>query len=443
MKKGLLVLLLVPPGFFGGLSPLFAADEAPAPLIYRIEFEETVNRVSAEFLNQSIERADREGAELVLIVLDTPGGYVNSMELIVKQILNARTPVVVWVGPKGAMATSAGFFMLISADVAAMAPGTTTGAASPISLLMSTSKDDVGQQKAENMLASKVRTIAEKRNRGVWACEGAVTEAKSYTEEQALEEKIINLVAGDEEELLEKLDGMKVQRFDGSTTVVHTRGARSQTLEPTFIQKLLAILADPNLVFLIMAVGVIALWVEFSHPGLILPGVVGALCILAFAYSTSILDTNMVGLLLIVLAIVLFILEIKVTSYGMLTLGGIGCLIFGSLMLFQGPIPELRLSLPVVLPTAIVLAGACTVAVHLVFRAHREKVSTGKEGLRGKIGNVVDELHPEGKVFVHGELWDAVSTSGTIGKGIRVRIVGMEEMKLRVEPEEAQETEGG
>ncbi len=434
MRKGLILAAFV---------WLLAAPAAAGPTVRLVEFDDVVTPVSAGRLIAAIDRADRDGEALVLVRLDTPGGLVASLERIVQRELSAKTPVVCWVGPAGAKAASAGFLILIAADVAAMAPGTHTGAAAVISSLFGANPEsDVALKKASSDVAARARTLAEHRGRTVEACEKAVLAADAYTDGQALRDRIIDLVASDVDDLLRKLDGLEIKRFDGSTTKLRTAGATVVRQETTFREEVLGFLANPLVAYLLLLVGLGGLYVELSHPGLIFPAVMGVLCLLLFAFSAQILPVSAIGILLILLGIVLFILEIKVISHGMLTVGGLVCLVLGSLVLFRGPIPELRLPLVAVLPASLTLALACAVAVRLAVRAQRSPVATGVEGLRGETGTVVADLAPEGKVFVHGEIWDAVCDSGPLPKGAHVRVARVEEMRLHVVPAEAPPAEG-
>lgn len=399
---------------------------------------------SADRILAALDDADREGDELVVIQLDTPGGLVTTMDDIVKRMLAAKTPIAVWVGPKGARAGSAGFFILIAADVAAMAPMTRAGAASTVFGIGQKSEDgDVLLRKANQDAAALARSIAEHRGRNVEACEKAVLSADAYTDRVALERGIIDLVAEDRDDLLRKLDGREVRRVDGSTTVLRTAGARFVETQVGLQHRVLEVIASPLVAYLLLLLGLAGLYVEFTHPGLVFPGVVGALCLLLFALAAQALPVSTIGVLLILLAIVMFVLEIKVVSYGMLTVGGVLCLVIGSLMLFQGPIPELRLPLGIVLPPSLALGLLCAVAVRLAVRAQRSSVETGVEGLRHEVGEVTQDLDPEGKVFVHGEIWNAVSSSGRLQRGTRVRVVKVEDLRILVEPVDAPRPEGG
>jgi membrane-bound serine protease (ClpP class) len=277
----------------------------------------------------------------------------------------------------------------------------------------------------------------------VEACEKAVLTAEAYTDGQALKERIIDVVAADVDDLLRQLDGREIRRFDGSTTKLRVAGARIVVQETTFREEVLGILANPLVAYLLLLVGLGGLYVELSHPGLVFPAVMGVLCLLLFAFSAQVLPVSAIGILLILLAIVLFVLEIKVVSHGMLTVGGLVCLVIGSLMLFRGPIQELRLPLVAVLPASLTLAAACAFAVRLAVRAQRTPVATGVEGLAGELGTVVIDLDPDGKVFVHGEIWDAASEGGPLPRDARVRVVRVEAMRLIVEPVPPSPAKGG
>lgn len=412
-----------------------AADE---PVIRFVQFNTMVNPITAKRIVKSIDEAEAAGDELVLIQLDTPGGLVVSMEEIVKRMLAAEVPVVVWVGPPGARAASAGFFILVAADIAAMAPGTRTGAASGIDITGETKEDTVLFKKVNEDLAAMIRSIANRRGRNVEACEEAVFSSKAYEETVALDKGLIDLVASDRDDLLALLDGREVKRFDGTTVTLRTAGARFVETEFSLAQGFMETLGIPVVAFLLLIIGLGGLYIEFTHPGLILPGVVGVLCLVLFAFSTQVLPVSVIGVLLILLSIAMFILEIKVSSYGMLTLGGVLCLVFGSIMLIPGPIPEMKVPLGVILPTSIALALFCALVVRLALKAQRVRVGTGVEGLAAEVGSVTETLEPEGKIFIHGEIWDAFSTGDPIPRGTRVRVVRVDEMRLTVEPVNAQ-----
>jgi membrane-bound serine protease (ClpP class) len=430
---------------FGGFAAEVTAPAAPAspsatsaPVIRYVEFDASVNPISKEWIIQAIDLADRNGEMLVLIRLDTPGGLVTSLQEIIKRMLSAKTPIAAWVGPSGAHAASAGFLILIASDVTAMAPGTRTGAASVITPSGEGEKENTGLKKANNDFAALARTIAAHRKRDVDACEKAVVDATVYTDQEALKNGIVGLVARDRDDLLRQLDGREVRRFDGSTTILRTNGAQIVSAAASYREKILGWLAEPVISYFLLMLGIAALYMEFNNPGLIVPGAIGALCLLLFAFSVSLLPVSAVGVALILIAIFLFVLEIKIASYGLLTIGGLLCLVIGSLMLYDGPIPDLRLSLAVVLPTSLVVAGACALALRLSVQAHRTKIATGVEGIVGETGEVTIALAPAGKIFVHGETWDAVTAAGThLARGTRARVVRVDGARLVVEPADA------
>lgn len=424
------------------LTPALAEVGGGPPAIRLVEFEASVNPITARRITRAIDEAERAGDSLVLVRLDTPGGLVASMEQIVKRMLASRVPVVVWVGPAGAKAASAGFFILLAADVAAMAPGTTAGAAATIHLGGENRADDVALKKMNEVTAALLRSIAERRGRDVAASERAVFEAKAYEESKAKQLGLIDLVVADRHALLAALDGMTVRRFDGSEVVLATEGAGFVTTEFSWRHELMEFLTLPIVAYALLMLGLLGLYVEFTQPGLIFPGAVGALCLLLFALSTQGLPVSAIGILLILLAIVLFVLEVKIASYGLLTIGGIVSLTLGSLMLIDGPIPALRLPPAVVLPVSLTVAGLCVWALRLALRAQRLRVATGVEGLAAEVGTVRAPLAPEGKVFIHGELWDAVTADGPLPAGSRVRVVAVDSMRLVVAPAEGGEKGG-
>jgi membrane-bound serine protease (ClpP class) len=417
------------------ISPSVQANE---PVVRLVEFESTVNPVTARRITKAIDDAEAAGDALVLIRLDTPGGLVVSMETILKKILDSEVPVVAWVGPSGAKAASAGFFILIAVDVAAMAPGTRTGAASTVMAGGENKEGDVLLKKMNEDLAALIRSVAKRRGRDVAASEDAVFAAKAYEEQVALEKGLVDFVTNDIDELLAQLDGYVVTRFDGREETLHTAGAILVTSEFSWRHEFMEFLALPAVAYVLLMLGILGIYVEFTHPGVVFPGVVGALCLLLFALASTTLPVSTIAVLLILLAIVMFILEIKVTSYGMLTVGGIVSLLIGSLMLIDGPIPELRVPPALVIPVVVALTGACVFVIWLVVRAQKVGVDTGREGLPGTMGVVTVDLAPEGKVFIRGEIWDAASTTGPIPKDTKVKVVRADELKLLVEPAEHQ-----
>jgi len=414
------------------LAPV-GADE---PVVRLVDFETTVNPVTVSRITKAIDEAEANGEDLVLIRLDTPGGLVVSMEKIVKRMLQAEVPVVVWVGPAGAKAASAGFFILVAADVAAMAPGTRTGAASTVMVGGENREDDVLLKKANEDAAAMLRSIAEHRGRNIEACQEAVFSAKAYEESVALEKGLIDLVARDIDELLELLDGREIRRFDDTTVVLNTAGARRVRTEFSFRQGFMEFLAHPEVAILLLMLGLLGIYVEITHPGVVFPGVVGVLSLLLFAIAAQALPISTIGILLLLLSAAMFILEIKVVSYGMLTVAGVICLVIGSVMLIDGPIPELRVPLGLVVPLSVAIGLTVALVLRLAIKAQLARVATGMEGLPGELGRVTRELAPEGKIFIHGEIWNAASSGDSIPEGAEVRVLQVENLKLIVEPTE-------
>ena len=407
------------------VTPIMAQE------VVRLRVEDTIQPASQRFIERGIEEAGRREAALVIIELDTPGGLIDSTREITSAITESEVPVVVFVTPGGAQATSAGFFILISADVAAMAPGTNTGAASPVQ----GQGEDVGETMKAKIFSdasAMARSLAEARGRNVDLAVEAVIDARSFTAEEAIEAEIIDLMANDINELLEKLDGFEFTRVDGSSAQVDLTDPVIFEIEQSKAEEILSFLANPNVAYLLLALGMLGIYVEVTHPGGIFPGVVGVIAMLLALYSLSVLPLSWAGVALIVVALLLFLLEVKVTSYGFLTIGGLICFVLGSLMLFDGPIPDMRVSLGVVLPTAVVVAGATVFLLSRVIQVHRRQVMTGMAGLVGEVGKALSDLDPSGKVLVHGEYWDARSTGGFIDKGSEVRVVLLGDRRIDV-----------
>jgi len=417
------------------LAPLVALPAAPsapaAAEVLVVTVKSAIHPVSAEVIEDAIREADRAGAAALIIELDTAGGLMASTRDITTAILGARTPVVVYVAPSGAQAASAGFFILMSADVAAMAPGTNTGAAHPVG---GGGEDIPGilGKKVEQDSAASIRSLALRNGRDLKLAEAAVMESRSFSAQEALEGKLIDLVAPDLPALLKALDGRAVKR--GATTVVlHTGGAAVRSFEISPLRAFLGVLADPNITYLLLGLGSLGIFFELMHPGAILPGVVGAICLILSFYGLSVLPVSYAGLALLVLAMIFFVLEIKVTSYGGLAVAGVICLVLGSLMLFNTPEPALRVSLELI---AMLTAFTILVVGFLVWmslRAQRLPVRTGAEGLIQETGVARSELSPRGKVFVHGELWDAEADE-SVAAGQEVEIVAVKHLLLTVRP---------
>lgn len=414
------------------LALLVIAGGARADVL-RVVVDDMIHPISDEFVGRALERAAGTKADVVLIELRTPGGLETSMRGMVEKIIRSPVPVIVWVGPGGARAASAGFFILESADIAAMAPGTNTGAAHPV--LLGEKLDDVMKMKVQNDAAAFMRSIAQRRGRNVQAAESGVREAKSFTEDEALALKLIDVVAADVPSLLRWADGRTIKRFNGTTTVIRTANKPIVTYEMSLKQRLLSWIMDPNVAFILMSLGMLALWAEFNHPGAILPGVVGLIAILLSVFALNLLPTRYAAFALILAAFALFALEAKFTSYGILGTGGVICMIFGALLLVDGPIPEMRVHLVTALVVSVPLGAIAVFLMTLVIRAHKQRVTTGTEAMVGEIGVARTAVGPEGKVFVHGELWNATANTA-IAEGTRVRVTNVEGLKVVVEAAE-------
>lgn len=415
---------------------LFVLCALPAGLsaaVLRATVAAPIHPVTAEYIGQVLARADAEGASLLLLVLDTPGGLDASMRDIIARILAARTPVAVYVAPSGARAASAGLFIGLAADVFAMAPGTNTGAAHPVGLaLTGQGMDKTMEDKVTNDAAASVKTLAGKRGRNVGMAEDAVRKSLSYTENEALAGGLIDVVAPSEGALLAWCEGRAIRRFDGSEARLAVRGEPVVPVPMTFRQRFLLTISNPNLAYLLLMLGLLGLYFEFANPGAIVPGVAGGISLLLAVFAFQILPINYVGLLLILLAVAFFIVEVKVHSYGFLTLGGIAAMLIGSLMLVKSPLPELRPSLGVIVPAAVGVSLVLAFLVALVVRAQARRPVTGAEGLVGETGAARTDLVPGGKVFVHGELWDA-EADGVVRQGEKIEVVRLlDGLKLRV-----------
>ncbi|MHB0972369.1 MAG: NfeD family protein [Thermoanaerobaculia bacterium] len=399
--------------------------------ILKIVVDDVIHPISEEFIGRALDEAKENGDALVLIELRTPGGLETSTRAIVNRILSAKVPVAVYVAPSGSRAASAGFFILVAADVAAMAPGTNTGASHPVILFGGDKIDEVMKQKMENDSAAFMRSVAAKRGRNVAVAESAVRESKSFTEQEALQQKVIDLVARDQADLLRQIDGRTIARFDGSKVTLRVSGEPVREKKMTLRQQVLSFIMDPNIAFILFSLGMLALWAEFNHPGAILPGVVGGIAILLAVFALNILPTRFAALILIVAAFALFALEAKLTSHGVLGAGGVVCMVIGALLLVDGPIPEMRVSLLTALAVSIPFGIIAVFLMSLVVRAHRKPVVTGEEGMIGEIGVARTGIDPEGKIFVHGEIWNAVADV-PVPAGAQVRVESLDGFVVKV-----------
>lgn len=413
------------------LFPLLGAAD-----VLRIRVDDTIQPITQEYISRAVAEAKTLNADALLIEINTPGGLETSMKGIISSITNSTVPVIVYVSP-GGRAASAGFLILESADIAAMAPGTNAGAAHPVLITpwgTSVKPDEVMQEKITNDAAAYMRSLAAKRGRNVEAAESVVRQSKSFTEKEALDQKLIDVIAPNQQELLKQLNGRKITRWDGSQSVLKTSGAVHE-YPMTVKQEVLSWLMNPNISFIILAVGLLALYFEFNHPGAVIPGVVGFFFIVLAIFALNILPIRYSALGLILLAFVFFALEAKFTSHGALAIAGIASLVIGALLLVDGPIPQLRVQLWTALAVALPLGLITVFLMTIAIRARRNKVTTGVEGLVGEIGITQTALAPSGKVFVHGEIWNAVATA-QIASGQRVRVKKVDGLRVEVEPVE-------
>jgi membrane-bound serine protease (ClpP class) len=403
--------------------------------VLKIVVNDTIQPITEEYIERAIAEAHAEKAEALIIQINTPGGLVSSTRDIIEKITSSPVPVIVYVAPTGARAGSAGIFILESADVAAMAPGTNAGAAHPVLLVgpVNVKPDDEMKQKIENDAAALMRSVASKRGRNIEAAESAVRQSKSFSEQEAVTQRLIDYVATNEQDLFRQMQGKALKRFDGQTVALNLVGQSIKPFEMTLKQRILSSLMDPNVAFVILAIGLLALYVEFNHPGAVVPGTVGVVFILLAAFALNLLPTRFAALVLIAVAFVLFALEAKFVTHGVLTTGGVVLLTLGGLLLVDAPIPEMRVhfitALAVSVPLGIITAFLMTIAL----RAHRNKVVTGVQGLIGEVGTAQSGLAPLGKVFVHGEIWDAVSSS-PVPAGSKVVVQKVDGLQLEVAP---------
>ncbi len=407
---------------------LFANDAAAAKGdVYIVAINDAISPGIAEYIGNSIERAEKEEAACLIIELDTPGGLAESMRLIIKDILGSRVPIVVFVAPRGARAASAGVMITMAADVAVMAPGTNIGAAHPVG---AGGKDISGKmsEKVINDMVAHAKSVAEERGRNQKWVEQAIRESVSITETEALKENVIDFIAEDTDDLIRQLNGFKI----ADKGELKLDKAQKVIVEPSLRTNILKTISNPNIAYILLMIGLAGLYFELSHPGAIFPGVVGGISLILAFFALQTLPVNYAGILLIVLAIILFIMEMKISSYGLLSVAGVLSLLLGSLMMFKGTGPDMKLSLKILLPTLILISGFFVFVAGLVFRAQISKPKTGTKGLVGEIGIVKKALTPEGKVFVHGELWNARAQE-TIDENCKVRVTNVVNLMLEVE----------
>ncbi len=429
------VLLIL--ALFGARSPLYADDHAPQVRAVRVAG--VINPVVADFISAELAAANAGDARAFMIELDTPGGLDSAMRSIIQQILGSRLPVIVYVSPSGARAASAGALITLAADFAAMAPGTNIGAAHPVAIGGGSAQDETMMEKVVNDAVAYARSIADQRGRNRdWAAQ-IVRESISTAAREALELKVIDLVAADQADLLAALDGRTYLR-NGQALTLETAGAAVSYAEMTWRQEILNTISSPNVAYMLLMLGILGIFFEISQPGVILPGAIGALALLLAFLGLQTLPVNYVGVLLILLAIVLFILEVKVVSFGMLTVGGLIALTFGSLILIESPQPYLQISRAVIAATVAVCGGFISLVLYFVVRVQKTHFFSGLEGMIGEHGTAVTTLNPRGRVFLHGEYWDA-RAEARIDEGCEIEVVRAEpNLKLlvrAVEPEAA------
>ncbi|HZB88172.1 MAG TPA: nodulation protein NfeD [Terracidiphilus sp.] len=406
---------------------------AQQPLVEKLVLKDTIQPVSASILERALARAHAEGAAALLVEMDTPGGLVDSMRAMAGGILSSRVPVIVYVGPSGARAGSAGFFLLESADVAAMAPGTEAGAAHVV--FEGGKPDDTEMQKVENDAEAFLRSYVTRRNRNTDAAIAAVASSHSYTAEEALTQHLIDVIANSDRQLLADLDGRTITRFDGSKLTLHLAGARIETLQPTLREELLGWLVNPNIALLLLVGGALLIYLEFNTPGTIVPGALGTLMVLLGIFGLDLLPIRYTAVLLLVAAVALIVLEAKFGGHGALAIAGIVCLLFGTLTLVAAPVPELGISPWVAFAVSAAFGGITVFLVRLAVRARRRKVRLGADAMVGSEASAMEPLTPEGHVLVEGEIWRAVA-SEPVKVGTRLRVVGHEQYLLHVTPAE-------
>jgi membrane-bound serine protease (ClpP class) len=418
-----------------GLVAALALSSASSAEILKIVVNDTIQPVTEEYIARAIDEAQRRNDQAVLIEINTPGGLVESTRQIIEKITNSSVPVILYVAPSGSRAGSAGIFILEAADVAAMAPGTNAGAAHPVLLFGPTSvkPDDEMKQKIENDAAALMRSVVSRRGRNVAVAESAVRESKSFTEQEALSQHLIDYVASSEDDLFRQMDGKPFKRFNGQEVTLKLYGQPIVPFGMTLKEQILGYLMDPNIAFILLAIGALALYAEFNHPGAVVPGTVGIVFILIAAFALNLLPTRFAALALILAAFALFGAEAKFATHGVLTVGGITLLTLGGLLLVDSPIPEMRVHLLTALAVSIPLGLITAFLMSIALKARRNKMVSGAQGLIGETGIAQTALSPRGKIFVHGELWDAFS-SADVPAGQFVVVRRIDGLLLQVDP---------
>jgi len=418
-----------------GLATALILSCVASAEVLKIVVNDTIQPITQEYISRAIDEAQRRNDQAILIEINTPGGLVESTRHIIEKITNSQVPVILYVAPSGSRAGSAGIFILEAADVAAMAPGTNAGAAHPVLLFGPTQvkPDDEMKQKIENDAAALMRSVVSRRGRNVEVAESAVRESKSFTEQEALAQHLIDYVASSEDDLFRQIEGKSFRRFNGQEVTLKLSGQPIAPFGMTLKEQILNYLMDPNIAFIFLAIGALALYAEFNHPGAVVPGTVGIVFILIAAFALNLLPTRFAALGLILAAFALFAAEAKFASHGVLTVGGIALLTLGGLLLVDSPIPEMRVHLLTALAVSIPLGLITALLMSIALKARRNKMVSGAQGLIGETGVAQTPLSPRGKIFVHGELWDAVSSSA-VDVGQSVIVQRIDGLVLQVEP---------
>lgn len=400
--------------------------------VLKIVVDDTIQAATAERIERALDQAATDKDSAVLIELNTPGGVMSSMQEIMQRIIASPVPVIIYVTPSGSRAASAGFFILESADIAAMAPGTHTGAAHPVGPFGGDIKGAMGD-KVLNDAAALMRSIVSKRGRNVEVAESTVRVSKSFTDSEALSQNLIDYVASSEQDLFRQIASKPVKRFSGQSITLNLVGQSEHLLQPTLKEQILSFLMDPDISFVLLAIGALALYTEFNHPGAVWPGTVGIVFILLAVFALHLLPIRFAAVVLIFASFVLFALDVKFGTHGALAVGGIATLVIGALLLVDSPIPQMRVKLVTALAVSVPLGAITVFLMSIALRARRNKITTGVEGLVGEVGVAQSALAPAGKVFVHGELWDAIAT-GEIAAGEKVIVQKVEGLRLKVDP---------
>jgi membrane-bound serine protease (ClpP class) len=408
------------------LTQISPAEERYVNLV---SISSAITPVSASIIVQAIEQSIKDSAEALIIELDTPGGLDESMRQIVREILSSKVPVIVYVSPGGARAASAGVFITLAAHIAAMAPGTNIGAAHPVGI--GGQLDSTMLAKVENDAAAYIKSLAKKRNRNEDWAEQAVRKSVSITEYEALQKNVIDMVANDLRELLNKIDGKKVTLQEGEERILATKNININRIEISWRDRILEVITNPNIAYILYTLGMLGLFFELSNPGAIFPGIIGGICLILAFFAFQSLPINYAGVLLMALALILFLLEVKIVSHGALTIGGIISMLLGSLLLFDSPTPYMRVSLSLILVAVISTALFFIFAVGMGIKAQKRKPTTGESGLIGQIAVAKTPLEPEGTIFVEGELWKAISDQ-PVQAGEKVKILAVEHLTLKV-----------